>query len=57
MVFLQGEAAGEHVLILCNAIGSPVDSKVVELEPKYVLLTGNNHYIVLCGETYTFGSS
>ncbi|KAF8068393.1 Wdr35 [Scenedesmus sp. PABB004] len=36
----KGEAAGEHVLILCNAIGSPVDSKTIDLEPKHVLLTG-----------------
>lgn len=37
---MQGESQGEHILILCNAIGSPVDSKVVELEPKFVSLTG-----------------
>ncbi|WIA10618.1 hypothetical protein OEZ85_010800 [Tetradesmus obliquus] len=35
----KGEAPGEHILILCNAIGSPVDSKVIELEPKFVTLT------------------
>lgn len=37
---MQGEAADEHLLILCNAIGSPVDSKVIETEPKFVCLTG-----------------
>lgn len=37
----QGEHQDEHILILCNAIGSPVDSKVIELEPKYVCLTGD----------------
>jgi hypothetical protein len=37
---VQGEAPGEHILILCNAIGSPVDSKVIELEPKFVTVTG-----------------
>jgi hypothetical protein len=37
---VQGESNGEHILILCNAIGSPVDSKVIELEPKFVALTG-----------------
>jgi hypothetical protein len=36
----QGEAAGEHTLILCNTIGSPVDSKVMDTEPKFVALTG-----------------
>lgn len=39
-IILQGETPGERILILCNAIGSPVDSKVIELEPKCVLLTG-----------------
>ena len=38
---VQGEHQGEHILILCNAIGSPVDSKVVELEPKFICLTGD----------------
>lgn len=28
------------MLILCNTIGSPIDSKVIELEPKFVALTG-----------------
>lgn len=37
---VQGESQGEYILILCNAIGSPVDSKVIELEPKFVALTG-----------------
>ena len=37
----QGEAPGEHVLIVCNAIGGPVDSKsVVELQqpPKHLAI-------------------
>jgi hypothetical protein len=40
VVCAQGESQGEHILILCNAIGSPVDSKVIELDPKFVALTG-----------------
>lgn len=28
---LQGENSGEYILILCNAIGSPVDSKYIEV--------------------------
>eukprot|EP00775_Hariotina_reticulata_P008215 gene8215-8407_t len=35
----KGETADEHVLILCNSIGSPVDSKVIDLEPRFVHLT------------------
>lgn len=39
LLVTKGESQGEHILILCNAIGSPVDSKVIELEPKFVSLT------------------
>eukprot|EP00798_Chlamydomonas_sp_ICE-L_P009063 gene9063-16189_t len=40
----KGENPGEYILILCNAIGSPVDSKYVEVEPKYLTIT---HYHVI----------
>ena len=36
---MQGENPGEYILILCNAIGSPVDSKYIEVEPKYLTIT------------------
>jgi hypothetical protein len=42
---VQGEAAGEFILILCNAIGSPVDSKYLSIEPKYVSLTGGSWWM------------
>jgi WD repeat-containing protein 35 len=29
-------------LILCNALGTPVDSKYVQLEPKFVAMTGQH---------------
>ena len=35
----SGEEAGQYILILCNAIGSPVDSKYIEVEPQYVTMT------------------
>ena len=28
-----------HILILCNAIGSPVDSKYISMEPQYIAMT------------------
>ena len=28
-----------HILILCNAIGSPVDSKYIGMEPQYIAMT------------------
>ncbi|GAX81565.1 hypothetical protein CEUSTIGMA_g8993.t1 [Chlamydomonas eustigma] len=40
----KGENPGEYILILCNAIGSPVDSKYIEVEPKYLTIT---HYHVI----------
>jgi WD repeat-containing protein 35 len=30
---------GQHILILCNAIGSPVDSKYIDIQPKHVTMT------------------
>lgn len=30
-------AAGEYILILCNAIGSPVDSKYIQVRPGRIL--------------------
>jgi WD repeat-containing protein 35 len=35
----SGEEAGQYILILCNAIGSPVDSKYIEVEPQYITMT------------------
>ena len=46
---LQGENPGEYILILCNAIGSPVDSKYIEVEPKYLTIT-NYHVIAASDE-------
>lgn len=40
----KGENPGEYILILCNAIGSPVDSKYIDIEPKYLSIT---HYHVI----------
>eukprot|EP00741_Cyanophora_paradoxa_P024440 tig00022075_g23597.t1 len=33
------DASGQHILILCNAIGSPVDSKYIDVEPIYISMT------------------
>lgn len=48
-VLLQGENPGEYILILCNAIGSPVDSKYIDVEPKYIAIT-NYHVIAASDE-------
>lgn len=48
LTFLQGENPGEYILILCNAIGSPVDSKYIEVEPKYLYIT--NHHVIAASD-------
>uniref|UniRef100_A0A7S0R8E2 Anaphase-promoting complex subunit 4 WD40 domain-containing protein n=1 Tax=Chlamydomonas leiostraca TaxID=1034604 RepID=A0A7S0R8E2_9CHLO len=44
----KGENAGEYILILCNAIGSPVDSKYIEVEPKYLTIT--NYHVIAASD-------
>lgn len=38
------DSSGQFILILCNSIGTPVDSKYIDIEPVY--LTMNSEYIV-----------
>ena len=33
------DASGQHVLVLCNAIGSPLESKYIDFEPSYLCIT------------------
>lgn len=49
---LQGENPGEHILILCNAIGSPVDSKYIEVEPKYLAIT--NYHVIAANDEVVY---
>ncbi|KAL6750533.1 intraflagellar transport protein [Haematococcus lacustris] len=44
----KGENTGEFILILCNAIGSPVDSKYIEVEPKFLTIT--NYHVVAASD-------
>ncbi len=48
----QGENPGEHILILCNAIGSPVDSKYIEVEPKYLAIT--NYHVIAANDEVVY---
>lgn len=41
---LQDEAEGEFMLVVCNAIGSPVDNRHIDIEPKFLAIT-NLHVI------------
>ncbi len=48
----QGENPDEHILILCNAIGSPVDSKYMDVEPKYLAIT--NYHVVAASDDVVY---
>uniref|UniRef100_A0A7S1KLL8 Anaphase-promoting complex subunit 4 WD40 domain-containing protein n=1 Tax=Percolomonas cosmopolitus TaxID=63605 RepID=A0A7S1KLL8_9EUKA len=49
----SANAANEkYVLILCNKRGSPVDSKIVSVEPKHVQMTKN--YLIVASDSQVF---
>jgi hypothetical protein len=35
---VQGQESEQFILILCNSIGSPVDSKYIKLEPLFLAM-------------------
>mmetsp|Transcript_3004 Transcript_3004/g.7686 ORF Transcript_3004/g.7686 Transcript_3004/m.7686 type:complete len:1249 (+) Transcript_3004:101-3847(+) len=45
LVTMADDASGQYILIVCNDIGSPVDSKYLHIEPMHVAMT-NTHVIV-----------
>jgi WD repeat-containing protein 35 len=45
LVTKADDASGQYILIVCNDIGSPVDSKYLQIEPLHVAMT-NTHVIV-----------
>ncbi|KAG1659041.1 hypothetical protein FOA52_010881, partial [Chlamydomonas sp. UWO 241] len=48
----KGENPGEYILILCNAIGSPVDSKYIEVEPKFLSIT--NYHVIAASDDVVY---
>jgi WD repeat-containing protein 35 len=44
------ESSGQYILILCNAIGSPVDSKYIGIEPQFVTMS-KQHIVVASEDT------
>jgi WD repeat-containing protein 35 len=44
------EPGGKYSIVLCNAIGAPVDSKQIEVEPKHIAMT-KYHVIVSSAHT------
>ncbi|CAE8633546.1 unnamed protein product [Polarella glacialis] len=45
LVTKADDASGQYIVIVCNDIGSPVDSKYLHIEPLHVAMT-NSHVIV-----------
>jgi len=45
LVTKADDSSGQYILIVCNDIGSPVDSKYLHIEPLHVAMT-NTHVIV-----------
>jgi len=39
LISQSDDQSGQYILILCNAIGSPVDSKYIEISPLYITMT------------------
>lgn len=50
LVTKSDDGSGKFILILCNSIGSPVDSKYIDLEPTYTTMT-KYHVIVASKES------
>ncbi|KAK3238460.1 WD repeat-containing protein 35 [Cymbomonas tetramitiformis] len=48
----KGEEAGQYILILCNAIGSPVDSKYIETEPTFMTMT--QYHVIVASEEVVY---
>jgi len=39
--------SGQYILILCNAIGSPMDSKYIDVQPRYLCMT--EYHVIVAG--------
>ncbi|KAM3595435.1 uncharacterized protein V6R79_023511 [Siganus canaliculatus] len=48
---LESGSPAKFVLILCNSIGTPLDSKYIDIEPLYVTMT-RTHVIAACKEAF-----
>ena len=48
----SGEESGQYILILCNAIGSPIDSKYIEVEPLFITMTP--YHVMAASESFVY---
>lgn len=49
---VQGDRPGEHILVLCSTVGSPVDSRFVRLPAKHVAMT--HHQVVVADDASVY---
>ncbi len=45
------DAGGQYVLVLCNSIGTPLDSKYIDIDPVYVCMT-KTHIVAASKEAF-----
>mmetsp|Transcript_7812 Transcript_7812/g.27429 ORF Transcript_7812/g.27429 Transcript_7812/m.27429 type:complete len:1008 (-) Transcript_7812:93-3116(-) len=48
----HAEEPGQYILILCNAIGSPMDSKYIEVQPTFVSMTP--YHVVVASDSAVY---
>jgi WD repeat-containing protein 35 len=41
-----------YILILCNSIGSPVDNRIINIEPEYICLTET--HVIVASKSYVY---
>ena len=54
---MKGEISGQYILILCNEIGSPVDSKYIKVEPLSLDMTSKYIIIASASSVYCWNYS
>jgi WD repeat-containing protein 35 len=52
LVTKTDDSSEQYIMILCNAIGTPVDSKYTEVEPLVIAMT--KYCIVCASEDYVY---
>eukprot|EP01112_Ceratiomyxa_fruticulosa_P023110 TRINITY_DN8707_c0_g1_i1.p1 TRINITY_DN8707_c0_g1~~TRINITY_DN8707_c0_g1_i1.p1 ORF type:complete len:642 (-),score=109.58 TRINITY_DN8707_c0_g1_i1:206-2131(-) len=52
LVTKTDDASDQYILILCNSIGTPLDSKYTEVEP--VSIAMNRGFVVIASESYVY---
>ena len=49
---LDDTASDQWLLVLCNAVGCPVDSKTINIEPKAVAM--NRTHLIICDDEVVY---